>query len=196
MQNAPNFRPLKYAGPEQTQAVKAESLQHSIDFAIETLEEVGRGKVDLSDPEAIRLQAVLFLKACGKAGVIPTFEKFIASCGYSRQWVHRYRREHAGSPSVIALDNIHTVFTNVMTEQALYRNFSEAVTIFLLKNAQGQEYSDKVEFEQTIVPARRLPTREELETQVKLLDSTSAGEDNEWILEGWPETPEEFENQR
>ena len=83
-----------------------------------------------------------------------------------------------------------------MTEQALYRNFSEAVTIFLLKNAQGQEYSDKVEFEQTIAPPRRLPTREELVQQMNLLDSTSAGENNEWILEGWPATPEEFENQR
>ena len=166
----------RYGGKPQTDAAKAESLNRSIDFAIDTLKKASTGKVDLENPDNIRCYAELFLTACKKAGVIPTFEKFIAGMGYSRQWIHQYMKNHAGSESALVLDNIHTIFTNVMTEQALYRNFSEAVTIFLLKNAQGQEYRDKIETEAFYMePAHSLPSIEELTRKAELLGFEGEG---------------------
>lgn len=192
---SPNFRG-KYAGPEQTAAVKRESLRNNIQFTIQSLEQVKRGKVDLSDPIQIIEQAEVFLSACYKAGVVPTFDRFVSSMGYSRQWVHSYRRDHAGQASVVALDNIHAHFTDIMAAEALERNFSEALTIFLLKNSQGQEYTDKVEFDNTIRAYREIPSRKQLEAQMALLDLDDRKADPEGILDGWPMTAEEFEKQR
>lgn len=186
LQNMPaqyqTARKPAYGGKPQTDAAKAESLNRSIDFAVDTLKRSNTGKVDLDNPENIRIQAEVFLNACKKAGVVPTFEKLIASMGYSRQWIHKYMHDHAGSESVRVLDNIHTIFVNVMTEQALYRNFSEAVTIFLLKNAQGQEYADKSEVVANYsAHERQLPSKEQLIAQMQMIDGS--GTDPEWNAE-------------
>lgn len=166
----------KYGGKPQTDAAREESLKRSIDFAIDTLKKASTGKVDLTNPDNIWTYAEVFLNACKEAGVIPTFEKFITGMGYSRQWIYKYMHDHMGSESVLALDNIHGIFNNVMTEQALYKNFSDAVTIFLLKNATGQDYKDRAEKETFVVRRYDLPPIEELN---RLADLLPAGEENE-----------------
>lgn len=75
--------------------------------------------------------------------MIPTFEKFCASLGYSRQTVYHFLRDNPQTRSAEIIDHVRTVFTDLLQEQALQRNFAETLSIFLLKNARGQGFTDR-----------------------------------------------------
>lgn len=128
-----------------------------------------RGRVDLTNPQEVATQAQLFLQACRESAVLPTFEKFSASLGYSRQSVYKYLRENPTTQSAEVIDHIRTIFTDLLQEQGLQRNFAESLSIFLLKNARGQGYTDKPESELTTRNWRELPSVEELTAQIDLL---------------------------
>lgn len=126
-----------------------------------------RGRVDLSNPDELATQAEIFMQACQEAGVIPTFEKFCASLGYSRQTVYHFLRDNPTSRSAEIIDHVRTVFTDLLQEQALQRNFAETLSIFLLKNARGQGFTDKPsEIMQTY---REAPSIEQMMRGIDLL---------------------------
>ena len=126
-----------------------------------------RGRVDLDDPEELKAQSEIVMQACQEAGVLPTFEKFCASLGYSRQTVYAYLRENPQTQSAKVIDYVRNVFTDLLQDQALNRNFAESLSIFLLKNARGQGYTDKPsEIMQTY---REAPSIERIMQGIELL---------------------------
>lgn len=152
----------------QSDEVKKASLQNAIAVDLAIMKTAyHRGRVDLDNPEELKTQSEIFLQACQEAGVIPSFEKFCASLGYSRQTVYAYLRDNPQTQSASIIEYVRTVFTDLLQDQALQRNFAETLSIFLLKNARGQGYTDKPS--EMIQAYREAPSIERIIEQMDLL---------------------------
>ena len=73
----------------------------------------------------------------------------------------------------------HAKPIQVLQEQALQRNFAESLSIFLLKNARGQGYTDKPTEELTTRIYHELPSEREL---VEQMDLIFKGSDTEGLI--------------
>ena len=125
----------KASYPEASSRVKADSVRAAIDQTAEMLELLrSRGKVDLDSLEEVQFTVEMYTESCKKAGIIPTMLGFSAACGISRPTLYRYIATRRNA-TVEYLEAVRTAWSSILASQALARNASEAVGIFLLKNS-------------------------------------------------------------
>ncbi len=105
---------------------------------------VNRGKTNLKDLEEVQAVSIAYMESCRRSDTIPTFEGLCVSMGYSRQWIYAFiRTRKSDDPVANYLEEMRTLFADIMTTASLKRYVDCATTIFSLKNMTGLGYSDK-----------------------------------------------------
>lgn len=105
---------------------------------------IQRGKTDLKDLDEVKAVSIAYLESCRNADCLPTFEGLCTAMGFSRQWVYAYMKSKSSEDPVVEyLDELRTMFADMMTQASLKRYVDCATTIFSLKNMTGLGYSDK-----------------------------------------------------
>lgn len=132
---------------EISDQLRTEAIQTSIAAQRSLLQATySRGRVDLKDTEAVKAQALEFMKACEQAAVFPTMLAFSAALGLSRQRLYAYIRENPFSETTAFLDQLRSSWAAIITQASLSKQADPATSIFLLKNS-GQGLTDKAELE-------------------------------------------------
>ena len=99
---------------------------------------------------------------CEDAGSLPTFEKYAAYLGYSRQYLYAWLSENSETVAAEIIDQARTIITSIMIDEGLKRNTSEVLTIFMLKNAVGQNFLDRTQVENVNLSSDRSLNEEDL----------------------------------
>lgn len=121
-----------------------------------------RGKVPLTDDRQVSAQTLEFFSMCEDAGSLPTFEKYAAYLGYSRQYLYAWLSENSETVAAEIIDQARTIITSIMIDEGLKRNTSEVLTIFMLKNAVGQNFLDRTQVENVNLSSDRSLNEEDL----------------------------------
>ena len=103
-----------------------------------------RGKTNLKNLDEVQTVAFAYLESCRRSDTLPSFEGLSFALGFSRQNVYAYLKSHtADDPVVCFLEQLRTLFADIMTTASLKRYVDCATTIFSLKNMTGLGYSDR-----------------------------------------------------
>lgn len=154
--------------PEVSRELKDESIRSDIRRKTETLMD-SPGKVDLSDLQAVKARAESYLRSCADSATIPSVMG-LASLGFgiSRQWLNEFCRTHKGSPSAEFIEQLKDLFADILSNAALNRAASEAMSIFILKNCNG--FVDRVEVTPGTPENPLGPAQEQAALEAKLQD--------------------------
>lgn len=159
--------------PEISADMKSETLSTAIDQQLEFLAQIKeRGKVNLHNLPEVELTAVNYLNSCKIAGVLPDMLGFACACGCSRKWIYEFIRLHPEEETAVYLDGLRSAFAAVTLQMGATRQYSEPVTIFMLKNS-GQGLADRAEID--ITAKANNPLGEEQDTEIlkqKYLEDT------------------------
>ena len=128
-------------------------------------------KIDISDLEAVQAAAEAYENSCAQVGVIPSFIGLCAVLNVSRQWLYEYCKKNPNSSTTRYLDKLRHQWAATRQQLAELRLTSEAVSIFMLKNAH-LNLTDKAEVEIQQGPAHPWDAIEDEELRLKyILDS-------------------------
>ena len=144
-------------------------------------------KIDISDLGAVKRAAEAYETSCAQVGVIPSFIGLCAVLNVSRQWLYDYCARNPRSDTAQYLDTLRHAWAAIRQQLAELRLTSEAVSIFMLKNAKlGLTDKAEVEISQNRGPFddwERL-TPEELEKKYADILASIPEEDDEEEAEG------------
>lgn len=103
-----------------------------------------RGKVNLKDVAEVQSVSLAYLESCRRSDTLPSFEGLCVSMGYSRQWLYQFiNTRKTDDPVVAYLNQLRTMFADIMQQASLKRYADCATTIFAMKNMTGLGYSDR-----------------------------------------------------
>ena len=135
---------------EVAEKLKTQQLAAAIDQQKQLLAIAAeRGRVDLDDLDTIKAAVDVYLESCKAAGIAPSMMGLAPSLGYTRASIYRYIQK-SNTDSARFLDSLRSSWAAIIQQMGLSRTYSEAVSIFVLKNA-GQDMLDRHEL--TAVPA-------------------------------------------
>ena len=103
-------------------------------------------RIDISDESAIEQAALSYVDACDGAGLVPNLEGFACACGFSRQWLYKYLREHPESESARYIDGLRLGWASLRMSLAESKQLDPASVIFALKNS-GMGFTDHQQVE-------------------------------------------------
>lgn len=158
----------KYEGAKSSNVeLAAASIGADVKNKIVALQEsANRGRVDLSDTDAVREATYQYMQKCGDTGAIPTVMGLSASLGVSRRWLNLYMREHPNNATTRFLEVVKETFADAITQAGLYKHIDGALSIFILKNCASM--SDRVEVE-AIPPRANTDTMDPEELRRRIL---------------------------
>lgn len=133
-----------YYNPKQTDEVRKSAIRKAIQSQRQLLRATER--IDISDLSALQEKAQLYMSSCEAAGVLPNLEGLASICGFSRQWLYEYLREHHDAVSARFIDSLRLAWSSLRISLAESKNLDPAVSIFILKNS-GLGFSDRQEIE-------------------------------------------------
>ena len=168
--------PQKLAKKGQYSEVSAEIKAATIRAALLAGRELRKrhpDKIDISDLEAVQAAAEAYEGSCAEVGLIPSFIGLCAVLNVSRQWLYEYCNKNPTSSTARYLDTLRHQWAATRQQLAELRLTSEAVSIFMLKNAH-LNLTDKAEVEIQQGPAHPWDAIENEELRRK------------WILESIP----------
>lgn len=103
-------------------------------------------KIDINNLDAVRAAAEAYENSCAQVGLIPSFIGLCAVMNVSRQWLYDYCSRNPRSETTQYLDTLRHQWAATRQQLAELRMTSEAVSIFMLKNAK-LGLTDKAEVE-------------------------------------------------
>ena len=167
----------RYAGPEQTAAVRSEIIRDVVKAQAGLLFARPTNKVHLNDIEEVINATREYVELCIEKGVIPGFQGLAVLFGVSRNALYDFLRKKPDSPSGIFLEKARCAFTAARQNAVDRGGASEAMSIFLMKNSY-QSYTDKVE----ITPVDNRSPLDEMDADAarqRLIDSIPAEDDDD-----------------
>ena len=164
---------------EVSAEVKAATIRAAL-LAGQELRKRNPGKIDISNLDAVKAAAEAYEESCAEVGLIPSFIGLCAVLNVSRQWLYEYCNKNPTSGTARYLDTLRHQWAATRQQLAELRVTSEAVSIFMLKNAK-LGLTDKAEVEISQGPQHPWDTIEDEELRRK------------WILESIPEEYEDEE---
>lgn len=135
-------------------------------------------KVDISNLAALQEAAEQYENSCAAVGVIPSFIGLCAVLNVSRQWLYEYCSKNPNSDTARYLDTLRHQWAATRQQLAELRLTSEAVSIFMLKNAK-LGLTDKAEVEISQGPAHPWETIEDPEARRRYLMDSIPWDDDE-----------------
>ena len=128
----------------ESDKVKRRSIGLDVSGRAEMIGYVAKnGKARLNDTEEIKRRTELFLSQCNEQGCIPTIMGLCVLLGVSRQRVYKFMSDHPEHPTAQYVGTLQEAFADILTQAALRRDVSDAMSIFILKNTAAM--ADKVE---------------------------------------------------
>ena len=119
-------------------------------------------KIDISNLGAVQAAAEAYEASCAEVGLIPSFIGLCAVLNVSRQWLYDYCSRNPNSDTTKYLDTLRHGWAATRQQLAELRMTSEAVSIFMLKNARlGLTDKAEVEISQHRDPLADLDTSPE-----------------------------------
>lgn len=104
------------------------------------------GKLNLLDTERLKEQSMIYLNTCMEDGVLPDFQSFCLSLGYSRSGVLNYiKRSSEDDPSKEWLIMMRDTFSSMLSQAALGGDVNTIFAIFQQKAMYGWQETSKVE---------------------------------------------------
>lgn len=135
----------KSYSPKETAEVRKQAIRQAIranrHFYVRAAE-----RVDISDIDALEKATLSFVDGCDAAGIPPSIDGLAAACGFTRQWLYKFLREHPDHESARYLDRLRLGWASLRLGLAEAKQLEPAAVIFALKNS-GLGYSDRQEFE-------------------------------------------------
>lgn len=126
-------------GEERTKAI-SEIVASRIIMLNDVVE---RGKVNLRNVEEVRSVAFVYLQNCSIVGCLPTFEGLAFSLGYSRRNLYYVISEGRLPETAAFLDEMRTLFADMVQAASANRLTDNATSIFMLKSMTGMGFSDR-----------------------------------------------------
>ena len=131
--------------PEKTAEVRKAAIRQAI-RANKHLYVRSKERIDINDIEALERTALSYVDGCDAAGLPPNLEGLCCACGFSRQWLYQFLREHPKSESAKYLDSLRLGWASLRLSLAESKQLDPATVIFALKNS-GIGFSDRQEVE-------------------------------------------------
>ena len=104
------------------------------------------GKINLLDTDRLKEQSMIYLNACMEDGVLPDFQSFCLSLGYSRSGVQNFiKRTEEDNPSREWLVMMRDTFSSMLAQAALGGDVNTIFAIFQQKAMYGWQETSKVE---------------------------------------------------
>jgi hypothetical protein len=104
------------------------------------------GKLNLLDTERLKEQSMVYLNTCMEDGVLPDFQSFCLSLGYSRSGVLNYiKRATEDDPSREWLIMMRDTFSSMLSQAALGGDVNTIFAIFQQKAMYGWQETSRVE---------------------------------------------------
>ena len=104
------------------------------------------GKLNLLDTERLKEQSMIYLQACMEDGVLPDFQSYCLSLGYSRSGVGGFiKRTEETNPSREWLIMMRDTFSSMLAQAALGGDVNTIFAIFQQKAMYGWQEVSKVE---------------------------------------------------
>lgn len=101
--------------------------------AQELVETVARGKITLSDTDAVKRQTMAYLAVCEKAGSLPSIQGLARSLGYSRQALYDVIESRNTPETADFLELCRDMFSDMLSQAALSNNVNFTYAIFIQK---------------------------------------------------------------
>ena len=137
-----------YRGAGQTAEIR-QGIIRDVVRTHKNLLRSSRGKVDLSDAEAVRDVAERYMETCIAGGMIPSITGLASMLGFSRVAIYDHLRKHPESDTSQLLEQLRTSWAAARIACAERGGTSEAITIFLLKNS-SLEFADRIEVQPVV----------------------------------------------
>lgn len=104
------------------------------------------GKINLLDTDRVKEQSMIYLNTCMEDGVLPDFQSFCLSLGYSRSGVLNYiKRSAEDDPTKEWLVMMRDTFSSMLSQAALGGDVNTIFAIFQQKAMYGWQETSKVE---------------------------------------------------
>lgn len=104
------------------------------------------GKLNLADTERVKEQSMIYLNTCMEDGVLPDWQSFCLSLGYSRSGVLGYmKRNDDTDPTKEWLNMIRDTMSSMLSQAALGGDVNTIFAIFQQKAMYGWSETSRVE---------------------------------------------------
>lgn len=161
----PNRR-LNYK--EQSDEHKGKALSADIRSKTDALKlAASRERVDFRNLHQVQQRVYEYMAACEKAESFPSVQGLAAyGFGCSRQWLNRFLKEHPNSNVSQFIEMVKDSFSDILTNQSLYRNCDSVQAIFQMKN--NHDFADRLQIEplQPVDPLGDAPDIDELTKRI------------------------------
>lgn len=157
----------KGAYSEVSAEIKAATIRAAL-LAGQELRKRHPDKIDISNLEAVQAAAEAYESSCAEVGLIPSFIGLCAVLNVSRQWLYEYCSKNPTSGTARYLDTLRHQWAATRQQLAELRLTSEAVSIFMLKNAH-LNLTDKAEVEIQQGPVHPWDMIEDEQARIKYL---------------------------
>lgn len=117
------------------------------------------GKMNLLDTDRLKEQSMVYLQACMEDGVLPDFQSFCLSLGYSRSGVLNFiKKTEEDNASREWLVMMRDTFSSMLAQAALGGDVNTIFAIFQQKAMYGWQETSKVEVvHESILGAPKTP---------------------------------------
>jgi len=113
---------------------RAEVLSALVKRSAQQLAQADKRKIPLSDTEAVKAQAMLYLEVCGKAGAFPSIVGLSRALEYSRSSIYREIDERSFPATADYLELFRDTCSDILSESALTNNCNAIAAIFIQKS--------------------------------------------------------------
>lgn len=104
------------------------------------------GKMNLLDTDRLKEQSMVYLQTCMEDAVLPDFQSFCLSLGYSRSGVLNFiKKTEEDNPSREWLVMMRDTFSSMLAQAALGGDVNTIFAIFQQKAMYGWQESSKIE---------------------------------------------------
>jgi len=131
---------------------RAEVLSALVKRGAAELTEADKGKIPFSNTDAVKAQAMLYLKACEQVGSFPSIVGLSRALGYTRRAIYKTIDERPYPATSDFLELFRDTCSDILSESALTNNANAISVIFIQKAVYGMRESIELAVTQTPNP--------------------------------------------
>lgn len=167
-------RALTKAYRNKKNTESAEAISNLIGKGMENLAYASVvGKINLLDTDRVKQQSMIYLNTCMEDGILPDWQSYCLSLGYSRSGVLAYmKRNEDSDPTKEWLNMMRDTMSSMLSQAALGGDVNTIFAIFQQKAMYGWQEVSKVEVvHESILGTPKTPEEIERMNQRYMMDA-------------------------
>lgn len=167
-------RALTKAYRNKKNTESAEAISNLIGKGMENLAYASVvGKINLLDTDRVKQQSMIYLNTCMEDGILPDWQSYCLSLGYSRSGVLAYmKRNEDSDPTKEWLNMMRDTMSSMLSQAALGGDVNTIFAIFQQKAMYGWQETSKVEVvHESILGTPKTPEEIERMNQRYMMDA-------------------------